>query len=247
MPRLRRLLLLGGLTFLLGVIVFFPARVAYEWFAPVAVRVAGIEGTVWRGGAAEARIEGLYLRNLTWAFRPAALFRGRIGFAVAAEPASGFVEGIVGFTAGGTMHLADVTGSMPLELLRESVGSPGLSGGLSLRVENLEVRDGRPVAGQATFQVADVREPRIDGGSLGGYRGVVTTAEQGLVVLYEDTDGVIDVEGRIDLASDGSFRHSARLRPKPATPARIRQFIGSLPPAADGSDWREAVLGEGYL
>ncbi len=247
MPRLRRLLLLGGLTFLAGVVVFFPARVAYEWFAPPAVQVAGIEGTVWRGAAAEARVPALYLRNLTWSFRPSALFRGRIGFAVAAEPASGFIEGTVGFTPGGTVHLGDVTGSMPLDLLRESVGSPGLSGGLSLLVDSLEVRDGRPVAGQATFQVADLREPRIDSGSLGGYRGVVTTAEQGLVVHYEDTDGVIDVEGRIDLSGDGRFRHSARLRPKPATPPQIRQFIATLPLAADGTDWREAVLGEGVL
>ncbi len=247
MPRPRRLLLLGGLTFLAGVVMFFPARVAYEWFAPPEVRVAGIEGTVWSGAAAEARVPALYLRNLTWSLRPSGLLRGRIGFAVAGEPAGGFIEGIVGITPGGTVHLADVMGSMPLDLLRESVGSPGLSGALSLRVDSLEVRDGRPVAGQATFQVADLREPRVDSGSLGGYRGVVTTNEQGLAVHYEDTDGVIDIEGRVDVAGDGTFRHTARLRPKPATPPQIRQFIGSLPLAADGSDWREAVLGEGVL
>ncbi len=247
MPRLRRLLLLGGLTFLLGVVVVFPARVAYEWFAPPAVQAAGIRGTVWSGTAAEAQVAGFYLRNLSWAFQPAALFRGRLGFAVAAEPTSGFIEGSAGFGPGGTAVLTDVTGSMPLELLRKIVGSPGLSGGVSLRVESLEIREGRPVAGQATFQVADLREPRIHSGPLGGYRGVVTTADRGLVVLYEDTDGVIDIEGRIDVSTDGSFRHSARLRPKPATPPPIRQFIGSLPLATDGSDWREAVLGEGYL
>lgn len=243
----RRLLLLGALTFLFGVIVFFPARVAYHWFAPAAVEVAGIRGTVWRGSAAEARVQGFYLRNLGWTFAPSALFRGRLGFAVSAEPPNGFIEGTVGVDPTGRVHLTDVTGSLPLEILRESVGSPGLSGGLSVRVDSLEARDGRPVAGQATFQVADLHEPRIDGGSLGGYRGVVASADQGMVLHYEDTDGVVDVEGRIEIGADGSFRHSARLRAKPETPPRIRQFIGALPLASDDSGWHEAVLGEGIL
>ena len=49
MLRGRGLLLAGVLAMLVALVALFPARVAYHWFAPDAVRVSGIDGSIWQG------------------------------------------------------------------------------------------------------------------------------------------------------------------------------------------------------
>ena len=98
-----RLLIVGTVTLLIGVIVMFPARVAYQWASPPGVAIAGIEGTAWNGRAQEAEVAGVYLRNIGWRVKPLAFFTGRLGLALEADTASGFVNADVALGAGGRM------------------------------------------------------------------------------------------------------------------------------------------------
>ena len=127
-----RLLVAGSITLLLGLVIFFPARVAYQWFAPDAIAVAGIDGSVWSGRAREARVNGIYLRDLSWRLRPQSLFTGKMGYVVEARPSSGFVEGSVAIGVTGKVTLSNLTASMPLESLQQLVALPGLRGVVNL-------------------------------------------------------------------------------------------------------------------
>lgn len=242
-----RLWLVGGLIFVVGMVLFFPARVAYHWLSPEVIKVAGINGSLWNGNAAEAWLGGFYFRDLRWRIRPAQLLTGKLGYSLEAKPARGFVEGNVAVSAGGTLTLATVSASVPLELLRPMLNNPGLAGALNVQIAEAELRDGIPVSGEGTFEIANMVDPRIHPGSIGGYRGRATSNESGVDVVYEDTDGLIDIDGHINVQNNGRFIHSARLRAKNTTPERFRQFIDALPLAEDGSDWHEYVLGEGQL
>jgi general secretion pathway protein N len=88
----KSLLLVGLLTFVTAVILMFPARVAYDWFAPPALQLSGLEGTVWSGSAAEVSAAGLYLRDLKWRLRPLRLVTGKVAARIEASPSSGFLE-----------------------------------------------------------------------------------------------------------------------------------------------------------
>ena len=55
----KTLLPVGLLTFVAAFIMLFPARVAYDWFAPPAVQMSGLDGTIWSGSAAELSASGL--------------------------------------------------------------------------------------------------------------------------------------------------------------------------------------------
>src|SRR5690606_9138686 len=83
-PRPGRLVAIGLAIFLCGLVALFPARVAYRALAPEGVSLAGLSGTLWNGAAAESSLGGVYLSELTWRFRPLALFTGKAGFAVSA-------------------------------------------------------------------------------------------------------------------------------------------------------------------
>lgn len=247
MARSVRLAVAGSLTLLVGLVLLFPARVAYQWFGPDEVRLGTLSGSVWNGSADEASFAGVYLSDVRWAFRPARLLRGALSFAVQASPASGFIEAQVEVGVTGVLTIRELTASLPLELLRGVTRNPGLAGSLSVELDEARL-DGRvPVAGQGTFRVANLVVPQLHAASIGGYRGALETQDAGVLLTYEDSDGLIDIEGRIDIQADGNFRHTARLQAKANTPGPLREGIGMMPLASDGSGWREWTFGEGRL
>ena len=225
-----RLLLIGGLVFGIGLVMFFPARIAYHWFAPDDVSLASIEGSIWSGNAGEASVAGVYLRNLNWRLRPTALLTGAVGFAIEARPTSGFVEGNVAFGLFGTVSASDLNASFPLQLLQDAMRRPGLAGSLSLQLAELELDGGVPVAAEGSLVVADLVLPEVHRYSIGGYRADFFTQDSGVISSVEDVSGMLDLAGTLQIGVDGTYQFLAKIAATDATPSNVRnqlRFLGS--------------------
>lgn len=227
----RRLIAIGLVTFIAGLIVVFPARVAYHWFAPEQIAVGGISGSVWSGTAQNASSSGVYVTNLSWRFKPLRLFTGKLAYAVAARPATGFVEADVGFGFGGAIHVTDLQGAISLQLLEQLAVVRGIRGDASLRFERLTFKDGIPVAAEGAVEVSNLVIPMVATESIGGYRAEFHPQQDGGInASVEDTDGALDLAGRIALAPDRSYQFRGLIAAKPETPASLRQqlrFLGT--------------------
>ena len=241
----RGLILLAVLTFVVGLLSLFPARVAYRWFAPPEVLLGGIDGTVWNGSARQASVSGLYLQDLRWRVKPLQLIIGRVAAVVEARPASGFIEGDVSIGIGGSLKVRDMNASLPLNAVATLVNMQGLQGSASARFERIVVEDGLPVAADGEFTVADLVAPRVYRGSIGGYRAEFFTQNNGVVASVEDTDGSIDVAGSLQVSSDRSYQFIAKLAPKPGMPESIERQLRILG-SPDDRGQRELRL-EGQL
>ena len=225
-----RLLLVGGLVFFISLLIFFPARVAYQWFVPDTVRLASIEGSVWYGKAGEASVGGVYLRDLRWRLRPVALLTGGIGYAIEARPTSGFVEGNIAVGLTGAMTASDVSASVPLQLLQNAVRMPGMAGNLSLQVGKLKLDGGVPVAAEGSLEVADLVLPDVHQYSIGGYRAEFFTQDSGVMTSIEDVSGMLDLAGTLQVTAEGTYQFLAKVAPTDTTPQNVRrqlQFLGS--------------------
>ncbi|MDH3751514.1 MAG: type II secretion system protein N, partial [Gammaproteobacteria bacterium] len=80
------------------------------------------------------------------------------------------------------------------------------------------------------LEVADLVAPMVHRSSIGGYRAEFFTQDSGVMASVEDTDGVIDLAGSLQISSDRSYQFIAQLAPKNNTPASVRQqmtFLGS--------------------
>ena len=110
-----RLVAIGLVTFVAGLIAMFPARVAYHWFGGRGVSLEGIAGTVWSGSASQVDVGGFYLRALHWQIHPLALFTGKLAYSIEASPASGFLEGRIAVGITGKVVAHDVRASLPLQ------------------------------------------------------------------------------------------------------------------------------------
>jgi len=226
----KQLLTIGLVTLLLGLLTFFPARVAYRWFLPDTISLAGISGSVWNGSAREASAQGIYVRDLEWRMRPLALLSGGIGFAVEASPQPGFIDGNIKLGFNGLITFDELTASLTLQDLEPLIGLPGLSGTANAKFVRLVMDDGLPIMADGVVDLTDLVIPKLYRGSIGGYRAEFFTQDTGLMSSVEDTDGLIDIAGSLHLAADRNYKFIAQIAPKNDTPESVRrqmQFLGS--------------------
>ena len=226
----KTLLFAGLLTFIVGFLALFPARVAYIWFAPPAVQLSGLQGSIWSGSAAEASAAGLYLRDLKWRLRPLRLFTGKLAATVEAKPSSGFLEADVAAGLGGTISLSNVNGSLPLSDFASVARVPGLAGNASIQFEELRIRDGLPVAATGTLAIANLVAPMVDPGSIGGYRAEFFTDDNAVIASVEDVNGVFDLAGSLTISADRNYQFLGKVAATDSTSEKLRgqlRFLGT--------------------
>ena len=218
----------GLVTFVVAVVVSFPARVVYRFLAPADLAISGIEGSIWNGAARELSVGGLYLKNPAWRFKPLGLFTGKLVYAIEAQPASGFIETRIAVGIGGAITFTELTGSLPLAIVTGAAGVAGLGGTATVRFQHLHIRDGLPVAADGIVEVDALIVPLIDRASIGGYRAEFSSADDGIVASVEDTDGLFDVAGKLSVTSDRSYRFLGQVASKPETPEKLRRQMAAL-------------------
>lgn len=241
----RGLLLVALLTIAVALIVMLPARVAYRWVAPVGVAVSGIQGTVWRGQADAASVSGIYVGDVRWQLKPLRLFTGQVSYHVTGAPGSGFVEGIVGIRVGGKLIVSELAASLPLRLFAGTLNVSGLDGDASLQFERIEIDEGLPVVAIGTVKVNGLVAPRLSRASIGGYEAEFFTQNNGIAAAVEDTDGIVDLAGSLQVREDRSYQFLGKIAAKPGAPASLTrqlEYLGS----ADERGQRELRL-EGTL
>lgn len=227
--RNRGLVLLTVLTVIVGLVITFPARIAYRWVSPPFVQMSGIQGTVWNGSALGFATNGVYLRDLTWRMHPLSLFTGKANYDISGAPVSGFFESEVTLSLGGTLALNNLSASVPLQMFEEAANITGLRGNASLKFERLELRAGRASVMDGTIDVANLLVPLLGSSSLGGYRAEFYTQNNGIVASVEDTDGVVDVAGSLQLNPDKTYAFRGQVVAKPEAPDSLRSQLGYLP------------------
>lgn len=226
----KALVTVGLLTFVTAFIMMFPARAAYNWFAPTEVRFSGLEGSIWSGSAAEASIAGLYFRDLRWRLRPLRLFTGKLAASIEASPSSGFLEARVALGFGGDVTLTNVSGSLPLSAFATIARMPGLGGDTSVQFAELRIRDGLPIAADGTLAVANLVAPMVDPAPIGGYRAQFFTEDSAVVASIEDVNGVFDLAGSLTISADRNYQFLGKVAATGDTSDKLRRqlrFLGS--------------------
>ncbi len=229
----RGLITIGALTLVFALVTLFPARVAINWFLPPGMLISGVQGSVWHGGAAEASVNGAYLRNLRWNFRFLKVFTGKLPYRVSATPVYGSLESDFGVGLDGTVFLADLTAEFPLMLFAGVSGVKGLQGDATLAFDRVEIVDGLAAVANGKMELKNLIVPDFGPFSLGGYAVEFFTQNNGIAASIEDTDGVIDLAGSLQIRRDRSFDFIGQVIAKPETPQALLQQLKGLPPADD--------------
>lgn len=228
---MKRIVLSGLLVFLLVLVVTFPARVAYRWFAPPDLQLSDISGSVWNGSASEGMAGGAYIRDISWRMKPAALLTGKLKFETSANPASGAMNADVAVGVGGSLTLTNLSGNVPLDLVHNAFQQAGISGDVSLEFSSLVLENGLPVEATGSITVANFFARDLSAGVLGDYRADFQTSGENILASVEDLAGVLEVVGVITINPDRSYSLVGDVAARPGAPPSIEQqlrFLGSV-------------------
>ncbi len=230
MRNTKRLILAGIATFVIGLVITFPARVAYQWFAPAELRLGGISGSIWRGTAAQGTAGGVYLADINWSFRPLALLRGKLEFATSSKLASGFFDAKIAIGVGGNLTFSDVAGALTLDTLTAILPLSGIEGDVSVQFEEIIIENGVPVAATGTINIGNLVSRLLSPSRLGDYRVEFQTNDDGILGSVEAISGVLDLGGTIKLTRDRNYEFVGKVAARPNAPLSIAQqlqFLGS--------------------
>lgn len=230
MSTVRRLLLFGTAMLVAGLLVLLPARVVHHWLLPEPLQMAGIDGTVWSGGAREVQVAGLYLRNLRWTIRPLALFTGRLAYRLQADPPGGMLETDVAVGLTGTVHFATLNAALPIAALQGMARMDDIDGNVSVQLEDVELVDGWPTQLRGRVAVSSLLVKALAATPLGDFRAEFQSDDETIVGSVEDMSGMLDVAATLTLDADRSYSLIGQVGPTPTASTSVVEqlrFLGS--------------------
>ena len=205
-------------------------------FAPPALTLDGLSGSVWHGRAQRAAWRGVPLGAAEWTLSPLGLLtlaaRGELTVTGAAmNLQAGVSHGLFNdrFT------VRDARGTIPLALLSQISGAQGpldataVLDGVSLTVDGNRVTD---AGGRVTL--ADTRVTRPQPVALGAFTLDLSAADGWLQADVNDDGGPLGVSGRVRATPDRRWDIDARVRARDADSDLARALSLLARPDADG-------------
>lgn len=245
-PRWRGVLI-GVTAYLVFMISNAPAAKILPWVQPEGVRIAGVEGSLWSGQAAQVSVAPVQLESLRWEFRPFSLFLGQLGFALEAELLGRPVQADVGSSFLGTPRVSDVRGRIAAADLLRLLGvtqQVGLAGELDFDISQVVW----PEAGYPAFEGAVTWSPAriVTPVQLElGKAQLETWIEDGITRGKVETQGgPLQVEADVELQPGGAYRLDARLQQTGDVPPAVGNFLSSFAEYSNGTyrlEWSDSI------
>ncbi|MGB5211065.1 MAG: type II secretion system protein N [Gammaproteobacteria bacterium] len=225
----------GFILILVFMLVLWPARVAVGWFLPANVALSGVTGTVWQGSASQLSIDGHVIGGLTWDARSLSVLSGSPRWQIELRRPAGFVRADVAVSTTGSVQVSDLTAASPLQGVADLVPLAGTDGNLTVNLPTLALEQGQLTALSGQIVVDALSPMGLADVNLGTLE-LMLPADQTppFSGSLSALDGPLLVEdGRLELAANGSYTISGRVKARDDAPDNIRQgiqFLGTPDP-----------------
>jgi hypothetical protein len=233
---------LGLVLVLLFAIRMFPAHVAFAIATPDEVTGFGINGSVWQGSARIINANGQQFRNTEWNLALSRLFIGQFGGDFKTRWGDGFLEGFGTINLLGTIALADARANFNATSLESLLGIPRVGGQVSLKLEELQVKNDWPHRLVGSSEIRNFSSPLMGRGkadiigniSLDFDTGTETNVNA-ISGKLADLGGPLELKGTILLRPPGSYTLKVRVKARDSAPEALKrnlEFLGA--PESDG-------------
>ena len=240
--------LVGTVAYLLFLLMAAPAAKVLPVFQSRLqnIQLAGVEGSLWSGKAAQLDVSPLQLKNVSWSFRPFVLFVGRAEFKIHGQLQAQRIKAKVGSTFLGRPYLSDVRGRIRANDLFYWLGltQVQLDGPLNFHIEDVEWSEsGLPaMAGTVWWSLARLVSPLelvLDKVRL------ETQIEDAVTRgTLETTGGALLVQADVELKPDGAYRFDANIQQNGDVPQAVSKFLSTFAEYKDGNyrlEWADKL------
>jgi general secretion pathway protein N len=253
MKLIRNLFLLAIVLLLLAALVlaFLPARIALDFvggrLGPV--QLGEVSGSLWKGQASPASINGEAIGTLGWTLHPLSLFGARIDADVELHGDTYNGHGAISVHRDRTLRVRDLDLRFPARRLEPMLDIPALvfRGEVQIAISEAELRGGFPTAVKG---IATWKDASVAGSAEARFGDIITefatVASGGVEGLIRDGGGPLQAQGTYG-ASLAGYAADVTLRARDGNPqvTEALQYIGQ--PQPDGSarlEVRGKLLGD---
>ncbi len=249
---------LGVGAYLVFLLASFPAATAYRYVEPAVMRLAGadpgalrltgLEGTLWSGRAALGSAGGFALHDIRWELNVPRLLTGRAAGHLQAGLPDGFVSADVSASPS-RVELRGVRASTNLPSLDALLPIKGMQGLVSLTLDRARVENGRPTSIVGQARLAQLAVPPLMPGAgstliaLGNYAiQLKDTGGKGIAAAFHDTGGPLEVSGTLTLDSQYNYKLEGYAAPRADAPKELVQGLAFMTGEPDAKGRRRFSL-----
>ena len=207
------MLVLGVVAYLSFMLANFPAGAAYKYIVSPfdkgkKISLQGMNGTLWQGEAAQARIAGFNLGKLSWDLRLHSLFTGKLGVDLHTKGDGSRIDGLARVGMDQTLYLDNLQGRIPAaSLMPLFYGFPiAIGGQISADIKHAEIRQGKrlDLDGKMVWHSAALTAPQPV--NLGDLFVAMLPEADGTKLLLSDQGGPLTLEGTIQVKHNGQYK-----------------------------------------
>lgn len=236
------LLALGLLAFVIGLVAYFPARVAVDWLPldSAGVRLVGVRGTLFDGTVERVVDADFAVDNLHWHLNPAALLLGRLSADLRLPSDLDEITATAAYAIWGTTTVTAINGSASLGWLARHARYDylPLAGDVRLHDASFTLDSQHiPTAVSGQLRLVNTRwqlsQPTL---TFGDYTARLDTTDDKLKLTMADSSGPLAIKGNTTYApANGHYTLDARLRARSGADQRLSALLATISrPDSDG-------------
>jgi len=230
------LIALGIGAFLLLALITLPASAVLSYLSPAGLTLGGVSGSIWNGRAQAVRAGNLHLGSVEWDLDLLTLLTGRLGADVKVARTDGFIQSTVTAAPSGALTFRNLNASLPLGTLPANVAPGGWTGTLNLKLPQLSLENGWPVAATGAVELTDLLGPARRPVALGSYKITfpaegAAAAGDSLTGALSDLGGPFAVNGTVQLKKERSYLVQGMIATRPGAPHDMSRSLEILGPA----------------
>jgi hypothetical protein len=208
--------------------------------------VQSAQGSALRGTAKGIRLHHVKLEMLTWQLRLLPLLLGRLEYKFAVAEPQLRLDGIVNIGLTRQLHIAELSGHMPLPQAIFLTGHPPPPVAGELRLEEIQLRldqDGRPNTAHGMIRLLNAHTTFGRSLKLGGFSATLDSRHQDIMATIKDNGGPLELTGTFSLASNGRYHLMAQAAIRDKNNQQLQQALNMLTrPSGDGK-WHIELTG----
>lgn len=236
-----RYLLIGLLAYVVFLLVQFPADRAYAWWkagpgAQQKVVLSGLSGSVWRGSAKQALIDGQRLQGLEWHFKPWTVLFGKLELDYEVRLDDGFIRGAVAADPQGAVAFEALEAKLPLaQLSLPAIAALRPAGVVNLNLRDVDWNGETLLSAQGRVVWSNAGISLLQPLQFGDLALTLETRDDGVVGELSDAGGPLQAEGLLTLKADGSYQFTGSFAAREGARSPLGQALSALGrPGADG-------------
>jgi hypothetical protein len=218
--------LIFGLVIFVGAVAYFAPASIIEKFLPSNISTVGLSGTLLNGNVQNIVIDKIGLQNTKWSANPLSLLTGKLQADVSID--SNNLKGDFETTYAGTnVQTRDIDLNGELSLLSPYFEKFGLTinGQFDAQFVNLDMKDGIPYDANGTLNTSNTSILGFLPLNLGNVSSEFTPQEDGIQIHLNNSNGELDINGVINIASNGIFDADLTLSKNERTPDNVLQTV----------------------